>query len=165
MSPSVAMSATVLTMPSWRLDTSRTKALASKVSASIRNQANVIQVAGNVWRLEGRLREFLENFYKAVEAAVPSTTPPTQEDIEAALKSLRSISESIEEMYNTGKAGGLTNRRFIGAALNSVRMRSDELREIGESVELSLTTETDAIFDKALAALRSGDVIDFAQLK
>jgi hypothetical protein len=44
-------------------------------------------------------------------------------------------------------------------------MRSDELEDIGESIELSLVPETDAIFDKALAALRAGDVVDFAQLK
>jgi hypothetical protein len=165
MCPSVAMSATVLAMLRWRADASRTKALATKVSASIRNQANILQLAGNLWRLDGRLREFLETFYKAVEAGVPAGPPPTKEDISAALKSLDSISDSIEEMYNVGKAGGLTNRRFVGAALNSVRMRSDELHDIGESVELSMTPETDAIFDKALAALRDGDVVDFAQLK
>lgn len=107
-----------------------------------------------------------EKFYKQVETGTPVTvTPPTEEDVQSALKSLRSISESIEDMYNTGKAVGLTNRRFVGAALNSVRMRSDELEDIGESIELSLVPETDAIFDKALAALRAGDVVDFAQLK
>jgi hypothetical protein len=107
-----------------------------------------------------------EKFYKQVETGTPVTvTPPTEEVVQSALKSLRSISESIEDMYNTGKAVGLTNRRFVGAALNSVRMRSDELEDIGESIELSLVPETDAIFDKALAALRAGDVVDFAQLK
>jgi len=165
MCPSVAMSATVLAMPRLRADASRTKALATKVSASIRNQANILQLASNLWRLDGRLREFLETFYKAVESSVASGPPPTKEDIESTLKSLHSISDSIEEMYNVGKAGGLTNRRFVGAALNSVWMRSEELRDIGKSVELSMTPETDAIFDKALAALRGGDVVDFAQLK
>jgi len=166
MCPSVTMSATVLAMPRLRLDALRAETLASKVSASIRNQANILQLARNLWGLDARLREFLEKFYKQVETGTPATgTPPTEEDVRSALKSLRSISESIEEMYNTGKAVGLTNRRFVGAALNSVRMRSDELRDIGESVELSLVPETDAIFDKALAALRAGDVVDFAQLK
>jgi len=165
MCPSVAMSASLLAMPIWRLNAARAETLALKVSASVRNQANILQVARNLWALDGRLREFLEAFYKSVEAGTSPTTPPTMEDIDSSLKSLRRISDSIDGMYNTGKASGLTNRRFIGAALNSVRMRSEELREIGESVELALAPETDAIFDKALAALHAGDVVDFAQLK
>jgi hypothetical protein len=164
MCPSVAMSAAVLAMPSWRVDALRAETLASKVSASVRNQANILRVASNLWTLDGRLRDFLEKFYKQVEKGTPSVTPPTEEGLQSALKSLRSITDSIEEMYNRGKAGGLTNRRFVGAALNSVRMRSEELRDIVESVELSMTPETDAIFDKALAALRAGDVVDLAQL-
>jgi hypothetical protein len=159
------MSASVLATPSWRHNASRAETLALKVSVSIRNQANILKVTRNLWALDGRLRGFLEAFYKAVEAGTPPTTPPKKEDIESALKTLRSISDSIEGMYNVGKAGGLTNRRLIGAALNSVRMRSEELREIGESVELALAPETDAIFDKALAALHAGDVVDFAQIK
>jgi hypothetical protein len=165
MYPSVAVSATVLGMPSWRANASDTKTLASKVSASVRNHANIIQITTYLWRLDNRLRQFLEAFYKAVEANVPPATLPTKEDVLSALKSLRSICESIDQMYNSGKAAGLTNRRFVGAALNSVRVRSEELSDIGDSIELSLSPETDAIFDKALAALHSGDVIDFAQLK
>jgi hypothetical protein len=160
------MSAAVLATPSWRLDAMRAETLTSKVSASVRNQANILRVAGNLWTLDGRLRDFLEKFYKQVEKGAPAlVTPPTEEDLQSALKSLRNITDSIEEMYNRGKAGGLTNRRFVGAALNSVRMRSEELRDIAESVDLSMAPETDAIFDKALAALRVGDVVDFAQLK
>lgn len=166
MCPSVAMSATVLAMPRWRADVSRAETLVSKLSASIRNHANILQLTGYVWSLDGRLRDFLEGFYKAMESETPaSANPPTEEDINSALTSLRSISESIEKLYNSAKALGMTNRRFVGAALNSVRVRSDELRDISESVELSLAPETDATFEKALAALRAGDVVDFAQLK
>jgi hypothetical protein len=46
------MSATVLAMPRLRVDALRAETLASKVSASIRNQANILQLARNLWGLD-----------------------------------------------------------------------------------------------------------------
>jgi hypothetical protein len=48
-----------------------------------------------------------------------------------------------------------------------VRVRSGEILDIVESVELSLnhSEAVDAIFDKALRDLEHGNIVDFAQLK
>ena len=53
----------------------------------------------------------------------------------------------------------------MGPALNSIRVRSEELFDIIEAVEISLDgSGLDAIFDKALAELQSGVTVKISNL-
>jgi hypothetical protein len=167
MCPSLAIGSALGSAP-WSADAFLAESLASKVSYSVRSQANVLLLAKDLWTLDSKLRKFLKGIYTDAEKRFKSgvkSPPVSEEDIESALQTLRRVSESVEQMYRRAKAAGLTNRRFVGAALNSVHVRGDEILDLVESVELGMNPDVDSVFDKALSDLEHGDTVDFAQLK
>jgi hypothetical protein len=173
MCPSVTLVST-LGNPRWNADAYLAESFASKVSdavsGAIEKQINGLILAKDLWQLDGHLRKFLEAVYTDAEQRATSgekPTPASEDNLRSALKALRRACESIGETYKRAKAAGLTNRRLAGTALNSVRVRSGEILDIVESVELSLnhSEAVDAIFDKALQDLEQGNTVDFAQLK
>ena len=145
----------------WNASAHAALSLAWRVSASVRSQATIISLARNVWKLEHILREFLEKIYQTAENPPPPPTEPiTKEQIMEAASTLQQIHRTIERLYIRAKSAGLTNRRFIGAALNSVKVRGEELLEFGDALEMSLNEDVDAFLERSLEELRNGNVHD-----
>jgi hypothetical protein len=152
----------------WNADIVRAASLSKQVyegaSTVVKSLAGNLSLTKNLWTLDSKLAWLLESFYRAAEH--PQVVPPVSEDVvRNALSSLREVCEKCDAVYNKAKARGLTNRRFMGPALNSIRVRSDELLDIVETVEISLSgSGVDAIFDKALAELHSGATVKVSDL-
>lgn len=148
----------------WNASAYAALSLASSVSASVKAQATIFSLSRDVWKLDGILRNFLEEIYKAAEKP-PPTEPVTKEQMIEAAKTLQQIHRTIERLYVRARSAGLTNRRFIGAALNSVKVRAEELLEFGDALEMSLNEDVDAFLEHSLEDLRSGNVYDLPAFK
>jgi len=149
----------------WNASAYAALSVAWRVSASVRTQATILSLSRDVWKLDGILRNFLEEIYKAAENPPPPTEPVTKEQMMEAAKTLQQIHRTIEQLYVRAKSAGLTNRRFIGAALNSVKVRAEELLEFGDALEMSLNEDVDAFLEHSLEDLRSGNVYDLPAFK
>jgi hypothetical protein len=155
---------------SWNADafgaTSAVFRVSSKVSSAASSYADLLSLAGKFWRIDRQLKNLLERFYGGVENPPPQVVAPSEESLRSSLAALRTLCGKIDELYNIGKAHGLTNRTLVGTVLNSIRVRSDELLDIAESVELSMCPEVTApLFDKALAELERGETFDLASIR
>jgi len=167
MSPAIPISAIYgAGIDNWNASAYAALSVASKVSAAIRVQGAIVSVTRDAWKLDSLLRNFLVDIYKAVENPLPPPKEPiTEEAILDAANTLRRLHGLIDGLYSLAKSGGLTNRRFIGAALNSVKVRGEEILEIGEALELSLNPKVDALLSQSIEDLRSGNVHDLPTFK
>jgi hypothetical protein len=78
---------------------------------------------------------------------------------------LRTICVACETIYDAGKATGFTNGRFTGTALNSIRVRSEEILDLVEAIERGIDDpRIDGIFEKALAELERGETVSMSAL-
>lgn len=125
----------------------------------------MLSFAKNLWNLDGSLRTFLRQFYQDVESGKPRGTEPTQSQIREGICALKNIYKPIQQMHARATAAGLTNRAFVGAALNSVLVRAEEIMDIAESVELALDPGVDSVFNVALEELKRGEVSDLASFR
>src|SRR5579859_1329266 len=149
----------------WNASAYAALSIACRVSASLRAQTAILSLTRDAWKLEGVLRHFLDQIYKAVENPPTPTEPVTREQILEAANTLRQIHRTIEQLYTRAKSAGLTNRSFIGAALNSIKVRAEELLEFGDALEMSLNEDVDAFLDRSLEDLRSGNMHDLPVFK
>jgi len=153
----------------WNASAYAALSVASSVSASVKAQATIFSLSRDVWKLNGMLRNFLEEIYRRAAENVPAPTEPVtkeqKEQMMEAARTLQHIHRTIEQLYTRAKAAGLTNRRFIGAALNSVKVRAEELLEFGDALEMSLNEDVDAFLEHSLEDLRSGNVYDLPAFK
>jgi hypothetical protein len=160
----------VLGTDSWNADAfgaaSALFRVSGKVSASVSSQLTLLTLAGRLWGIDHQLKELLEKFYRETSTPSNQSIRPSEERVRGALATLRTLCGHIEELYNTGKARGLTNRTLIGTSLNSIRVRGDELLDIVESVELSMEPQAfEPIFEKALEEFKRGEAHDLASIK
>jgi hypothetical protein len=149
----------------WNASAYGALSVAWRVSTSVRVQANILSLSRNVWKLDGILRHFLEEIYKAAENPPARTEPITKEQIMEAANTLQQIHRTIDQLYARAKSAGLTNRGFIGTALNSVKVRGEELLEFGDALEMSLNEDVDTFLEHSLEDLRSGNVHDLPAFK
>jgi len=154
--------------PMWNADVNTAASLSKQVydgaSKVVKSFVGDLALTKDLWTLDSKLASLLEGFYKAAEQPV-MIQPVTQDVIRNTLVSLRVICDKCEAVYNSAKSRGLTNRRLMGPALNSIRVRADELLDIVETVEITLDgSGVDAIFDRALAELHSGATVKVSDI-
>jgi len=144
----------------WNESAYATLAVAWRVSASLKRHAAVISVAKDLWKLDRMLRAFLEQIYKAVENPPKTSAHATKEQIMATADALRKIHTTVDSCYTRAKGGGLTNHAIVGTVLNSVKVHSEEILEIGDWLATYSDPAVDKLFDKARDELRRGTVHD-----
>ena len=159
----------VLGTDAWNADvfqaSSKAFRVAPALSAAIDNHLAFVRVAAALWRLDSQLKAILEKFYRQAVPSIRRENLPL-EKIRESIAAIKTLCSKLDEVYNAGKAAGLTNRALVGTALNSIRVRSDELSDIAESAELSLDPEPlDAIFDKSIEEHHAGRSFDLASIK
>ena len=91
--------------------------------------------------------------------------PITAEQIFEGANTCRKLHQTVEQLYIRAKATGLTNRALVGAALNSVKVRGEEILEIADWLELSLNNDVDALLERSREDLRSGRAYDLPTFK
>ena len=145
---------------SWNAAAHHAVSAAYRLSGAVRAQAAVFTIGRQLWGLDSTLNDFLKDFYVQVESGRPPAEPPNVEKVKAGIAALRDLHATINATVVVLQAKGFANRRFVSPALNSVKVRADEILDIVESVELSLTPEIDRIFDKSLREFKRGETFD-----
>ena len=153
----------------WNVGAYETASIASRtayrLSGHINQHLKIVSISMDVWKLDRQLKNFVEGIYRDIEAVEPPSEPVSEVKVREAISLLKNLHETIERMYEKAKAIGLTNRTLVGAGLNSVRVRADEILDFAESVELSLDPAVDSVFDRAMRDLESGQALDLSALK
>jgi hypothetical protein len=140
--------------------------VSSRVSSAVGNQLNILDLTRRLWKMDRLLKELLETFYReAANASQKVSEPPSKEQLDMAINTLLTVCGKIDEMYASAKSKGLTNRTLVGTVLNSIQVRSDELREITETILLSRESGVDEIFARAAGELERGETFDLASIK
>ena len=126
----------------------------------------LIGLAGKLWKLDTQFKDLIETFYEGVKQPNVNNDPVSPEKLHAALDLLRGLCSQADEIYRAGKANGLTNRTLVGTSLNSVRVRSDELLDIVESVQITLpSSEIDQILSSSIDEYKRGESFQLADIK
>jgi hypothetical protein len=150
----------------WNASAYAALSMAWRVSASLKNQNAIFTLTISAWKMDSALRHFLVQIYKAAENPQSVTSGPiTEQQILEAAKTCRQIHSTIEQIYIRAKGAGLTNRRFIGAAINSIKVRAEDILEIGEALEMSINKDVDQFLDRSVEDLRNGSVYHLPAFK
>jgi hypothetical protein len=155
--------------PIWNADVNTAASLSKQVydgaTRVVKSFVGDLALTKDLWTLDSKLASLLEGFYRAAEQPMVAQPPPMEGVIRDTLRSLREICDKCDALFNTARSRGLTNRRLMGPALNSIRVRSEELLDIAETVEISMDgPAVDAIFDNALAELHSGATVKVSDI-
>jgi hypothetical protein len=138
--------------------------VAYRVSAALQRQANVINLAGKIWRLDRILASLLNDIYTGAENPKPNPGPVSTERIHAAIETLHSLHRAVERLYTSLLDSGLANRTLIGTPTNSLRSRADDLLDIAEAIELSMNPAINDVFEESLEELHRGEAFDLSAL-
>lgn len=149
----------------WNASAYAALAKARKLSAAVKSHAAILILAKEVWRLDNGLRKILSDLYTSVEHPKLQPEPITEEMVHNASRACLQLHARVDEIYELAKRAGLLNRSFVGAAFNSVKVRAEELQEIGDWLELSLNRDVDVMLDQSLQDLRSGEMVDLPTFK
>ena len=145
----------------WKTSAYNTLSIASQLSGAIQKHTAHLKLLACVWKLDRALRRFLEDIYKATENPVVAPVEPVTEDqIREAADICLKIHRDIDNVFTRAKRMGLTNSTVIGAGFNSVKVRSEDILDIGDALALSINPRVDAVFERSLEDLRRGEVYD-----
>jgi hypothetical protein len=148
----------------WNADAFSVASFALRVSTAFRSHASSITITARLWKLDGAIADLLAKIYAGVNSG-KKADPPTEESVRAALSALRTICAATDTIYQAAKVSGHTNGWFAGAALNSIKVRSEELLDVVEAVETGMDDpRIDGIFEKSLAELEGGETIKMSDL-
>ncbi len=141
--------------------------VSSRVAAAVNSHLSMIDLTRRLWNVDKALKEMLETFYReaAKDASRKTIEPVSPEKVDMAVSLLLELCGKIDELYSSAKAKGLTNRTLVGTVFNSIRVRSDDLRDIAESVQLSREPSIEDIFTRAAGELKRGETFDLASIK
>ena len=166
----MSCAAIALSTDTWNAEaygtTSAVFRASASVAQSISGHLRWVSLAKDFWSIDRQLKALLESFYREAAKPVDPAACPTEESLRSSLAMLRTLCEKIEDLYAAGKSNGLTNRSIIGTSLNSIRVRGDELMDIVEGVQLSLSPQDfEPSFTKALDEYRKNETFDLASIK
>jgi hypothetical protein len=148
----------------WNADAFSVAAFALRVSTAFRSHSSSVTLTARLWKLDGAMAGLLAKIYAAVNSG-RRADPPTEESVRAALSALRTICAATDTIYQAAKVSGHTNGWLAGAALNSIKVRSEELLDFVEAIETGMDDpRIDGIFEKSLAELERGGTVSMSDL-
>lgn len=164
MCPAIANTIYGVNQDSWNESAYATLAIAWRVSASLKRHAAIFSLAKDLWKLDRMLKDFLGRIYKAVENPPKAPEPVTHDQIMAMADALQKIHATIDSNYTRARSAGLTNYPVVGTVFNSVKLRSEEILDIGDWLAAYLDPDTDQLLDRAIDELHRGEVHDLSVL-
>lgn len=147
----------------WDAEVYGAMALASKMSALVKDRAATVKLVYRLWNLDNILRKMLNQVHRSMEGAkrvgVEEVTPDRVKEVAQELRRLYGL---LDKIYGPAKKAGLTNNSMTSMPLNSIRRRSEDILELAEWFEISLEPEyVESIFQRASDEERRGEIYDF----
>ena len=148
----------------WNADAFSVASFALRDSTAFRSHASSITLTARLWKLDGAMADLLAKIYAGINSG-RRADPPTEESVRAALSALRTICATTGTIYQAAKVSGHTNGWFAGAAINSIKVLSEELLDLVEAIETGMGDPgIDGIFEKSLAELERGETVSMSDL-
>src|SRR5580658_947755 len=96
MCPAISMN--VVGSDLWNASAHTAISFTYRLSAALKAHANVLNLAGKLWRIDRLLAKLLDAVYTGAENPPPNLEPVTPERIAAAVAMLRNLHSSIERI-------------------------------------------------------------------
>jgi hypothetical protein len=149
----------------WDADVYSAIALASRLSALVKSRAALIKFAFQLRKLNSSLSNFFVGVRSAIEKG-DEAADVTPERIQEADQALKKLHGTLKALYIVCKRYGLTNSSITAGQLNSMAKYADDVLELEELLQLSLSPEiVQAIYRRAESERERGEVFELSQVE
>lgn len=140
-------------------------ALASRLSALVKDRVAVVKLAYHIRRLDSTLSNFFVEIRKAVEKGMPKGRDVTPKNIAKACESLDKLHDILDKFHEVCKRARLTNNSLMAGTINSINNYNDEILELSQLLKLSLHPEViKSIYNRAKAEKERGEIFDLSEV-
>jgi hypothetical protein len=150
----------------WNTDVYGSLSAASQVSSALKVGALRIRLAYTLHVLNGRLKSFFDEIYKAMDNPSPtSSQTPTVEKVHEAAAMLRRLSAQLDDSYDRAKRCRLTNSSFWAGSLSRLRTYAEDLTELSDWLEMLIEPQSyEDAFKRAANEKEQGQVFSLSQV-
>lgn len=140
----------------------------SYLAISVRNKANVLNLAFKVRRVNLSLNEFFEKVELAAAGKLPrdpNSKPATREQIQETAFNLSQLHRSIIESYAALARVGLLNNSLTSGALRKLNENGERILDIADWFDLlNQQDQFNKTFDRAAQEKAEGRTVDLDQV-
>ena len=154
------MSAT-LTLDQWHIRFHEAMAALLRAQEAIKQKFGLWGVIGDLWRCTRDLKA-LNASLKAISELPDGVLD--QDFIESQIPQLRKLLRSIENLLETAKRKGLTNRSLTAASLGLIAIRGKYIADYLDSLEMSIDPEVLSAIAEGHAQIERGEFDVMEQL-
>jgi hypothetical protein len=150
----------------WNTDVYGSLTAASQVSSALKVGALKVTLAYSLHVLNGRLKNFFDGLYKAMDNPNPtSAQTPTAEQVQEAAATLRRLSAQLDGAYDRAKRCRLTNSSFWAGSLSRLHTYAEDLTELSDWLEMLNEPQShEDIFKRAADEKEQGHVFSLSQV-
>jgi hypothetical protein len=147
-------STVTLTLDEWQILFYETMAALLRAKEAVQQRLGFLGVMNGLWRSSRDL--------KALNATLKllSESPDgalSDEFISSHIPQVRKLLMAIEELIDTGKSRGLTNRSLTSAPLESIRSRGEYIASYLEALEMSIDPDVLKAIEEGRDQIARGD--------
>jgi hypothetical protein len=147
-------STVTLTLDEWQILFYETMAALLRAKEAVKQRLGFLGVMNGLWRSSRDL--------KALNATLKllSESPDgalSDEFISSHIPQVRKLLMAIEELIDTGKSRGLTNRSLTSAPLESIRSRGEYIASYLEALEMSIDPDVLKAIEEGRDQIARGD--------
>ena len=153
----------------WNAGVYGSLSVASKVSSIVRGKVQVLQLGYHLHTLNGRLKTFFNEVQETIENPASAKTPeqpPTPEQVNQSIESLRELSIKINGVYERSKRMRLTNYSMLAGGLSRLHTYAEDLYELADWLEMLRDPESyEAAFRRAANEREQGQVFSLSEVE
>lgn len=148
------MSATTLTIDEWQILFHETVAALLRAKEAVKQQFGLWGLLNGLWRCRHNLKA-LSATLKALSEAPDGVL--SDEFIKAQIPQLQNLLRSIEDLLDTGKRKGLTNRSLTSGVFCSIAAQGEYIAEYLDSLEMAIDPEVLAAIAEGRSQIERGE--------
>jgi hypothetical protein len=147
-------STATLTLDEWQILFHETMAALLRAKEAVKKQLGFWGILNGLWRSNRDLKAF--NAMLKLLSESPDGVL-SEGFVQSQIPKLRTLLKSIEELIDTGKSHGLTNRSLTSGPLESIRSRGDYIANYLEALEMSVDPEVLKAIEEGRDQIARGD--------
>jgi hypothetical protein len=150
----MSASTVALTLDQWQILFHETMATLLRATAAVKHQIGLVGLLRDLWISSHDLK-VLNARLKAI-SEIPDGIL-SEEFIHSQIPQLQKLLRSIEDLLDTAKRKGLTNRSLTGAPLGLIGSRGGYIADYLETLEMSIDPEVLKAIEEGQAQIQRGE--------
>lgn len=134
----VFMSTLALTLDEWHIRFHEAMAAVLRATEAVKRQFGFWGLMNGLWKCNRDLKDLIQSL-KAVSEMPDGIL--ADEMIASHIPQFQELVSSIEELIDTGRREGLTNRSLTAGVLEAIRSRGESVADYLDSLKMSLDPE------------------------